>query len=270
MIAVRAASIVGKLPVRRIAFRTRTLSQDEGPRVGWRAEGAAYINTPIKMTAAAGLERFDLGALLVVSKEVLEDQSFDAEGNIRDQLVRALAAEIDNAFINPSNSGSGGTKPASITSGAGSSVSPMEGLFDYSDSFTGDPNNAWIVINPWSAATLNGAARPDIGARGGTWAGFPVVTSTAMPVGFFAVLDPNQIAVALGDADIRASENASIEMQDTPSMTSGTSVAAVSTVSMFQVNCRAIIGSISANWRVVRDDSVLLFDLQSYGLAGGL
>ena len=53
-------------------------------------------------------------------------------------------------------------------------------------------------------------------------------------------------------------------------MTSGTSVAAVSTVSMFQVNCRAIIGSISANWRVVRDDLVLLFDLQSYGLAGGL
>lgn len=39
---VRAASIVGKLPVRRIGFRMRTLSQDEGPRVGWRAEGAAY------------------------------------------------------------------------------------------------------------------------------------------------------------------------------------------------------------------------------------
>ena len=222
------------------------------------------------MTAAAGLERFDVGALLVVSKEVLEDESFDAETTIRDQLVRALAAEIDNAFINPSNNGSAGSKPASITSGASAPGSPAESLFDYADSFTGDPNNAWIVMHPFQAARLYGAARPDIGSRGGSWGGFPVITSSAMTEGFFALIDPNQIAVALGDADIRASDNAAIEMSDSPSMTSGTSVAAVSTVSMFQVNCRAIIGSISANWRVVRDNSVLLFDLQSYGLAGGL
>ena len=42
--AVRAASIIGRLPLRRIGFRTRQLIMDEGPLVAWRAEGAAYGN----------------------------------------------------------------------------------------------------------------------------------------------------------------------------------------------------------------------------------
>ena len=53
-------------------------------------------------------------------------------------------------------------------------------------------------------------------------------------------------------------------------MTSGPSVAAANTTSMFQVNCRAIIGSIAQIGVSSRDDAVLLFDLQGYGLAGGL
>ena len=130
--------------------------------VAWRAEGGAYRNSPIKMTSTAGLERFDLGALIVVSKEVLEDESFNAEATIRDQLVKALAAQLDADFISPSNSGTGGTKPASITSGAGANASPTESMFDFSDAFSGVPNNAWIIINPWQAARLYGAARPDI------------------------------------------------------------------------------------------------------------
>ncbi len=125
--------------------------------VAWRAEGGAYRNSPIKMTSTAGLERFDLGALIVVSKEVLEDESFDAEATIRDQLVKALAAQLDADFISPSNSGTGGTKPASITSGAGANASPTESMFDFSDAFSGVPNNAWIVINPWSGSDVSTA-----------------------------------------------------------------------------------------------------------------
>ena len=200
---VRAASIIGRLPVRRVPFRTRTLSMDEPPRAGWRAEGAAYLNSPIKMSHVAGIERFDLGALIVVSKEVLQDESFDAEATIRDQLVRALAAQLDRDFIDPANSGTGGTKPASITSGAGSPNSPSEGIFDFGDAFTGYPNEAVIIMNPWQAARLSSAARPTIGARGGTWAGIPVITSTAFPEGQFALVDPNQIAVAMSDADVQ-------------------------------------------------------------------
>jgi len=91
-----------------------------------------------------------------------------------------------------------------------------------------------------------------------------------MPEGFFALIDPDYVAVALGNADVRASEQAVIDMQDSSSMTSGSSVAATTGVSMWQANARAIIGSISANWRVTRIGAVQLFDLQNYGLAGGV
>jgi hypothetical protein len=40
--------------------------------------------------------------------------------------------------------------------------------------------------------------------------------------------------------------------------------------SLFQTDSIGVIGSMTANWRVIRPESVQLFDLQSYGLSGGL
>jgi hypothetical protein len=262
---VRARSIIGRLPVRRVPFRTRTLTLDEGARVEWRDEGAAYRTSPLKVTSQTGLDRFDVGAFIVVSKEVLEDQSVDAEVIVRNDLVKALASAIDEAFINPANSGSAGVKPAAITSGA-SADSPAEGLFEWGDTFTGDPANAWIIAHPFTAARLNSAARPNIGADGGTWAGFKVLTSTAHPEGSFTFVDPDQVAVAMGNPEVRVSDETSVEMVDSSSMTSGPSVSASNLVSMFQVNCAAIAASLNANWRVVRPEAVQVFDVQAYGL----
>jgi hypothetical protein len=266
---VRAQSVVGRLPLRRVPFYARTLTMDEGPRVGWRDEGAAYGTSPLKLTNTAGLERFGLGALVVVTQELLEDETIDAELIIRDQLVKALAAAVDSAFLDPANSGTAGVKPAAVTSGVGGG-SPTEALFDFSDSFTGVPENAVIILNPWQAARLNGAARPNLGVGRSTWAGIPVYTSTAMPEGYMALLDPDGIAIALGEPEVRASREASVEMVDSSSMTSGSSVSAANQTSLFQVNAIGMIGSLYANWRVVRPGAVLLFNLQDYGLAGGL
>ena len=267
---VRAQSIIGRLPFRRIGFHVRTLSMDEGARIQWRDEGAAYGGSPLKLTSVTGLDRFDLGALVVVTKELLFDQSVDAELIIRNQLVKALAVAANSALIDPANAGSSGVKPAAITTGSAAADSPMESLFDWGDTFTGDPANAWIVMNPFQAARLNSAARPNIGARGGEWAGFPVLTSTACPEGIFVFLDPDAVAIAMGNADIRASEQASVEMANSSSMTSGSSVSAATMTSMWQTNSVAIIGSMSANWRVIRPEAVQVFDAQAYGLSGGL
>ena len=219
------------------------------------------------MTNQDGLARFDVGALIVVSKEMLKDESVDAENIIRNELIKALAAALDAAFIDPANSGSAGVKPASVTNAAAGPDSPTEALFDWGDTFTGNPANSWIIVNPWQAARLSSAARPNIGAQGVTsWAGFPVITSTACPEGVAVLLDPTQIAVAIGDANVRASENAMVDMQDSSSMASGPSATAATGVRMFQVNRAAIIGSISANWRLLRAESVQVFDLAAYSL----
>jgi hypothetical protein len=263
---VRARSIIGRLPVRRLPFRTRTLTLTEGARTEWRTEGASYGNSPLKVASQTGLDPLEVGSLIVMSKELLNDPSADAELLVRNELVGALATAVDQAFIDPANSGSA-AKPASITSGTSGPDSPNEALFDWGDTFTGDPANAWLVMHPFTAARLNSAARPNIGANGGNWAGFPVLTSSAHPEGSFTFLDPDQVAVAMGSPEVRASDEADVAMVDSSSMASGLSVTAASMTSMFQVNAVAIIGSMTANWRVVRPESVQLFDAQAYGLA---
>ena len=269
---VRASAIIGKLPVQRIPFRTATLVQDEGPRVEWKDEGAAYSQSPIKLTRVTGLEPFDVGAMIVASNEVLRDAALDAELWLRDQLVKALAVAVDAAFIDPANSGTSDVKPASVTNGTGTAGDFAFGvvLRIRGDQFTGDPLNAWIILNPWTAARLSGAARPNVGARGGSLAGFPVITSTAVNPEDIIVLDPACIAVAMGNADLRVSQQASVQMDSAPSMTSttdGSGVTAVSQVSMWQTNSTAFIGSINANWRLTRDNAVQVFNAPQYGLA---
>src|SRR5262245_40970937 len=233
---VRATSIIGRLNVHRIPFRTRTLVQDEGPRVAWRDEGAAYGNSPLKLTAVTGLEPFEVGALIVSTMELLRDASLNAELQIRDQLVKALAVAFDSAFIDPANSGSAGVKPAAVTSSAsGDSPAPGENLFKWADSFAGGPENAVILLNPWQAARLSSAARPNIGANGGTWAGFPVITSTSVPEGQMVLLDPARIAVAMGNAEIRVSTQGTVEMADSSSM-NVTSPTAANQTSLWSTN----------------------------------
>ena len=57
-----------------------------------------------------------------------------------------------------------------------------------------------------------------------------------------------------------------MEMADTSTMLAAPTVTAVSVSSMFQTNSTALIGSVAANWRVVRPGAVLVFNVQSYGL----
>ena len=76
-------------------------------------------------------------------------------------------------------------------------------------------------------------------------------------------LDPDQIALAMGTASVRTSDEASVDMSDTSSMASAPTVAAAQHTSLFQTNSAAIIASLTANWRVVRAGAVQIFDAQS-------
>jgi Phage capsid family len=222
------------------------------------------------MTRQTGLARLKVASLVVATNELLQHADVAAEKIIRDELVDALATALDVAFIDPSNTGSANVRPAAVTSEADASQdSPSESVFDFSDSFTGRPEVSVILMHPFQAARLYGSARPDIGARGGTWGGFPVITSSSVPEGIFVLMDPTRIAVAMGDAMVRTSQNADIEMEDGPANASITPAQATLT-SLFQVSATAILGEVSCNWRNTRPGSVLVFSAQSFGLAGGL
>ena len=170
---VRAASVLGRLPVMRIPFNTPTLSMDEGAAVEWAGEGKAKRTSPLKATRQTGMDRLKVAGLIVATNELLQQADVAAETIIRNQLVKALSTAVNSAFLDPSNSGSANVKPASVTSGADQN-SPQE-----ADTYTGDPDTSYILMHPLTAARLEHANRPYMGARGAakSWGGFPVLTS---------------------------------------------------------------------------------------------
>jgi hypothetical protein len=263
---VAASSVLGRLPVRRIGFNTATLSMDEGARVEWAGEGKGKRTSPLKLTRQTGLDRFKVAALIVSTNEMLSQSDVGAELIIRNELVRALARAVDSAFLDPANSGSANVKPASVTNGAaGISDSPSEAMWEFYDTFTGDPDLAWLIMHPFTAARLYGAARPDIGARGGSWGGFPVLTSSVVEADTVVFLDPSQIAVAMEGPEIRSSTQATVELADSSTQDS-VSVTGTNLSSMFQNNSTAILGDLWANWRVMKPEAVMTFTVQQFGL----
>jgi HK97 family phage major capsid protein len=263
---VRSASILGKLNFHRVPFNTRQLVATEGPFVSWRDEGAAYASSPLRMTALSGLEPFDVGALIVATMETLRDASINAELQIRNSLVKALAEALDRALLDSANSGTSDIKPAAITNGVNSNNSPLETIFDWGDQFTGDPNSAVIILNPFTAARLQTSNRPNVGAYGGTLGGWPVYTTTAVGPEEIVLIDPQHVAVAMGNASVRTSTHGSVHMIDSSSMKSADTVAGAAMVSLFSTNSVGLIGSVTANWVTTRAGAVLLFNTQSYNL----
>jgi hypothetical protein len=261
--AVRAASVVGRLPgLRRVPFHVPFLVMDE-IICDWRAEGGAYINSPIKVSRQDAMGVLDLGSLVVVTSEFLQVSGLASELWVRDMLVRAIANKIDRDFLDPANTGSA-SKPASVTAAADAD-SPAETMWE-SDTYTGDPTRTVLVMNPWTAAKATSAARPNIGLRGGELNGAPVIVSTACPPELVIMLDPDAVAVAMDGADVRSSTECFLEMETAPSMTSATSVSAQTGVSCFQVGATAIIGSVRANWKLLRPESVTYFLAPAIGL----
>jgi hypothetical protein len=101
-----------------------------------------------------------------------------------------------------------------------------------------------------------------VGARGGTLGGFPVLTSTAVGAEDIILIDPSQVVLAVGNVSLRATEQAAIELVDSSSMASAPTPTAANLTSLFQSDSVAIIGSITANWRLLRPGAVLLFNTQ--------
>jgi hypothetical protein len=263
---VVAASVIGRLPVRRVPFHVPFLTQDELSGVSWEGEGQAYINSPVKLTRHDPLSTFKLGAITVATLETLQVNDINAELMIRDAFVRSIAHRIDTDFLDPANTGTANEKPASITSGAGDANSPQEPLFEWGDTFTGDPNNSWVLLNPWRAGRIHGANHLETGVRGGRFHGLPLLTSTAVPEELMIVVDPNYVAVAMGSAELATSTNATIEMEDAPSNASATTVAQSTQTRMFSSNSAAIRATVTANWKVVRPEAVQYFQLTGFGL----
>jgi hypothetical protein len=256
---VMAGSIIGKLSgIRRVPLRSRTLTVS-GAISYWIGEGRQKLLSPAIYDSNA-MSPMKVASLTVVTRELLEDRSLQAEATIRADLMRVTAEALDVAFIDPANGGLPDIKPASITNG----VQAVSGnLRDVVADFEGDLASAYWITSPYAAAVAAGADNPDVGARGGAILGIPTITSRSVPDGVWTLLDPTGIALAEGAAFGRVVTQGDVFMADTEAMAaiepgSPSGPIAAQVVSLWQTGAVALLAERVMNWSRVRAGSVSL------------
>lgn len=256
---VRERTIYGQMTgLRAVPFDVRLINTVTGLTAYWVGEGA-----PAPVSAATyaedDLEPRKCVAISVVTDDLLNSSNPAAERAIREDLITAVSGAIDLTFIDPTNAGSAGVKPASVTNGITGTAStgdPEDDIAQLLASFSGDLSQAYFVGSPLTLATMNSIHRPNVGARGGEIAGIPAIASTAAADNL-ALLDASAIALGEGDTVINTSRQGTLEMLDNPTNNAATPTATTQ-VSLFQNNSAAIMVQKTINFERVRDGSSLV------------
>lgn len=280
---VRERSLLGRIPgLRRVPLHTRLIGFASGFSAAWVGEGLAK---PVgKATfAEESLPGRKVTSLIVITQELLDSADPAAERTIRDDMAGAMAAVIDESFINPANAGTTDVEPASIANGAtvdaatGASADDIRDAVAFSiGQFGGDLTRSVIVGRPefFAHIGLNSAFQTEaLGARGGSLGGIPAIASNALPLDAggkqqLVLIDPDAVAYGEEGMDLRTSRQASIEMTDAPTGSTGPvePPAAASLVSLWQCNSVALMSEKFLNWQIARTGGVRVIN----GLTGGV
>ncbi|WP_221179825.1 phage major capsid protein [Salinisphaera orenii] len=270
-------TIVGNLPMRSVPFRVPLIAQDSIGSANWVGEGSPKPATSQGFSQTS-LDPLKVASIAVASMELLRDSSPAADALIRDSLVDALRMQIDTSFIDPSNGGTANVKPASITDGVtgiAASGTDAEALRTdmkavFSQFITNNRNVSgcsWVMDGSTALAislmtnTLGQPEFPGIGMNGGTLGGLPVVVSEYVTAGDIYLVDADNIYWATdGGIELSMSDQASIEMNDSPDGTG-------SLVSLWQNNLSAFRVEQRLNWMPRRTNSVARITGAAYGEA---
>jgi hypothetical protein len=287
---VDSQSVLGRAKFRQVPALTPII-RGAGVSATWVQEGYGKPLSSVAYQRLPGLPLTKLVTMVVLTDEQIRDTRPSAEAVIMEEMVRSLTVTLDDSLVNPSNAGTlsdGGVviEPASIFFGAtqaggGSpTVDADENLESLLDSFTGNLETSFLVMRPTMAARLTGAARPMIGAKGGSWAGIDVLTSSNVPDQFIGLADRTGIAVTTDDANsgFRVSRQGSIQMKDGVEVTQTSTgepaefdspppdpTAVGSTLtSLWQTGAVGIVCERYINWRVIRPGAAVYITGVSY------
>lgn len=267
---------VGGIPeLRRVPFRRRLLFQDGGGDAYWTGEGK-----PKGVTSFTGgstlLEPLKAATIAVASKEILRDSSPSADVLLRDQIAAALAARLDQDFIDTTNSGSS-FKPASITNGAspitsegndavGVRADVKAAMSPFTTANNRLTSGVWLMSATRALSlqlmrnALGQREFADISMRGGSFEGLPVIVSEYLPTDKVVLV--NAADIYLGDeggVSIDVSTEASLQMDSSPSD------GAQSLVSLWQNNLVGFLAERTVNWALRREEAVQVLESVAWG-----
>jgi HK97 family phage major capsid protein len=258
---LRAATIVDRIPGLHTApFNTRFMTQTAGGTAYWTGQGK-----PKRVTKGTySTITLDFHKLACISVLTQEEVKFvpASEARVRDDLRKAIAARVDQSFVDPTNAGSAGVEPASVTNGvAATAVSGTDAdavRVDFKNLMSAfitanvEVDSPVFIMSKQIALNLslmlNALGQrefPDITMNGGTLFGVPVVTSQYLATGgspagaYIILINASDIYYAQEGLMVDSSGEASIEMDDAPSQ-DGLAGTGASLVSLWQNNLLGI------------------------------
>ena len=283
---LRPQTIIGRIDnFDRVPFNSRVTGQTSGGAGYWVGQGKAKPLTKFDFNAVT-IPFTKVANISVLTEETIRFSNPSAETKVRDQLAAACRERLDTDFIDPAKTAQTGISPASITNGItnlNSSGVTLDAVDVDVQAMMSAFINAnimpthWIMPNSVALSlsmmrtSLGSYAFPGINMNGGTFYGLPVVTSQYCILGtpannLIALIAGNEIFMADdGGFTIDISREASLEMDDSPTMDAGSlgSPAGASgsvTVSMFQTNSVALRCERSIYWARRRNAGVVWMD----------
>jgi HK97 family phage major capsid protein len=292
---LRPKTIIGRFgqgdvpALRRIPFKVKILGQTSAGDGYWVGEGKPK---PLTKTSFAPiyLDFAKVATIAVLTDELVRFSNPSAERLVRDEIARALIARMDTDFIDPTKAATSHVSPASITHGltaitssgndAAAIRSDVRALLEPFLAANISPSTGVFIMSETTALALSLMTNtfgqpefPGLTLRGGTFCGYPVITSQYAAMGsplahLVIFLNAGDIYIADdGGVTIDSSREASLEMSDAPTQdaTAGTGA---SLVSLWQNNLLGLRAERYINWVKRRDGAVAYIDDVQWGLEG--
>lgn len=237
---IRARSVLDRIVgLRQVPVNISMLKTTAGASTAWVAQGAPRPISRFSFDRVA-LTYDKICSSVVLTRELLYAGGLVAEMTFARELAAGVAAFTDRYFLDPAFDAIADTRPASITFGlpsissSGATLaavqSDLQRLFANFVAADGALEAAAIVMAPRTAlsmAQLTGTggapAFPNLGVKGGSLFGVPVLTSSACLADgspgetFMVLFDPQQVLIADdGDLSVKAARHAAVQMSDTP------------------------------------------------------
>lgn len=297
---LRPKTVIGQFgqngipPLRSVPFRTILASMSAGTTGYWVGEGQPKpVSKPT--FASTYLLPYKVAAIAVASMELLRDASPSVDAILRDDLANAVAARIDEDFLDPQK-GADSSSPASISNGvtiinssgrdADSARADVVSAIAAYLAVNNTPSTGVWVMSAVTALQLslltNALGQPEfpgIGMTGGRFQGLPVITSEFIGKTFDSptegrdvfLVNASDIWIAQdGGIDVSMSTEAALQMDDAPTNASGPTVAATTMVSMWQTNSVAFRAERAISWARRRSEAVQQIAQVEWGEASGV
>lgn len=282
---LRPRTLIGQAQFRSVPFNVRIAGQTSGGTAYWVGQGKAKPVTKTDFNATT-IPYTKVAAISVITQELARFSDPSAEALVRDTIADAVIARIDSDLFDPDVAAVANVSPAGLLNG----VAPVAGPANT------DPDEIRCALlrlwAPWDSTNigarpayyttpavarllsftrdaLGNPAFPGVTPFGGTLDGIPLRVSQYLANNGgsggspFILVDESEVYLADdGSVTLDASEQASIEMSDTPAGSSVATVAASATnfVSMWQTNSIALRAERFIWWGPRRSGAVQWID----------